>query len=546
MIKKILLILLLFPIIGFSQVNNEDIYKTISGFVKFENKPISFVAVTENNSNNVTFTNDKGFYKIKIKVGKSLEYNHINFQNVYIIVEDVTEILNVDLRKESEFFELENNNSLKLGGSRIGSTSIKFPTLKIKGDSLNIDAFSLTEAILEKIPFFHAKQNKYKENLIYLKGKELDGPVFWNIDGYEYNIPIPVFIDEVKDVYIESDPSKNVVITVNTNIDYDKVEDIDYSKYFFYKDDFYNNDAISYNKLIKYIPDYLKEYENITDEKEILKIYENQYSLNKDKTNYHFNVINYMNTIKDNKNAKLKILSDFEKIAANNPEDLKSIAYKYQVLGEHEKALTIFKNIAKLRPNYSQSYRDIANCFLDLEDYNNFWLTYNNYFNKNLKLENNDIGEIITSEMIAAYNKEDKNTTTKRIKIEDPNKIIKSDVRLVFEWNTSEAEFIIEFVNPKKYIYTLENSLYNNNYLIDDQKNKGYTSKEVLIEKIKRGDWLINFTYLGNKQYKPTILKVTSYYNWGKKNQTKKIDVFEFTIKDTNTQLLKINRSLLR
>jgi hypothetical protein len=100
-------------------------------------------------------------------------------------------------------------------------------------------------------------------------------------------------------------------------------------------------------------------------------------------------------------------------------------------------------------------------------------------------------------------------------------------------------------VNPNKQVYSIENSIDRNNDLILDQKKKGYTSKEVYIETLGKGDWLVNATYLGNKQYKPTIFKVTSYYNWGRPNQSKKINVYELTLQNVKTQLLKLNARLL-
>jgi hypothetical protein len=116
---------------------------------------------------------------------------------------------------------------------------------------------------------------------------------------------------------------------------------------------------------------------------------------------------------------------------------------------------------------------------------------------------------------------------------------------LVFEWNTSEAEFILEFVNPNMQVYSIENSIDKNNDLILDQKKKGYTSKEIFIDTLGKGNWKVNATYLGNKQYKPTVFKVTSYYNWGRPNQSKKINVFEFTLQNVKMQLLKLNARLL-
>lgn len=132
---------------------------------------------------------------------------------------------------------------------------------------------------------------------------------------------------------------------------------------------------------------------------------------------------------------------------------------------------------------------------------------------------------------MSAYNADKENKSSyQKIRIKNPNKTLKSDIRLVFEWNTFEAEFIIEFVNPYMQVYEIENSLGKNSDLIKAHKKTGYSSKEIFITNLKKGDWLVNLTYLGNKKYKPTIFKVTTYYNWGQPNQTEKINVYIFTL----------------
>ena len=66
---------------------------------------------------------------------------------------------------------------------------------------------------------------------------------------------------------------------------------------------------------------------------------------------------------------------------------------------------------------------------------------------------------------------------------------------MVFEWNTSEAEFELEFVSPDKRSYSFDHSLVANNELIIDEKRIGYTSKMFEIEDLGKGDWLINLIY---------------------------------------------------
>jgi hypothetical protein len=544
--KTFLILLLLIPFVCFSQDENNVKFKTISGFVSFENKKLSNVKVFVDNSSRFSITNSKGFFKVEAKTGEVLSFNYFGFKKTAILIEDVTTILNVKMNLENVLPAIVKNGVLKLGGSSIGEKPSDFKVLKIDGKKLNKNAATLTAAILEEVPELFAKRNNYNENIIYARGTELYGPVIWDIDGVIYDIPIPIYISEVTSILILNYKIKGCLIEVNTTIDYSKLKNYNYKNHFFTDEDYYKDDAILYKdiKIRKSI--FLNAYEKTSNSKEALNIYLAQYSKYKNDINYHFNVINYFQKKYNNKDNILKILLDYETFSKDNPEDLKGIAYKYQALNEPKKATSLYKKIIDIRPEYLQSYRDLANTFLEQKDHRNAWLVYNYYLNKGFKIANNDIGEIIASEIISNYNYDKQDDSFKqKIKIKNPNKNTKSDVRLVFEWNTSEAEFILEFVNPNKQVYSIENSIDRNNDLILDQKKKGYTSKEIYIETLGKGDWLVNATYLGNKQYKPTIFKVTSYYNWGRPNQSKKINVYELTLQNVKTQLLKLNARLL-
>ncbi|MGK0453588.1 MAG: tetratricopeptide (TPR) repeat protein [Paraglaciecola sp.] len=545
--EKLLVFFWLIPFILLSQTEKNLEYKTISGFTFSENKPLSNVNIFIEGTIRYVVTDAKGFYSIKAKTGETLSFSYIGLKEIWVLIEDVTTTLNINLKIENSISGLKPNKVLKLGGSNIGEDATKLNTvIHIEGKSLNKDAISLASAIQDKIPGLLLKINEFGEEIVYLEGSELEGPAIWVIDRVTYNIPIPVYIQEVKDVLILNSKKNGFVIKVNTTIDYKKIKNINYDNYYFTYEDYYNNDAILFKKIKTKQASYLDEYKNRLNSKEALSIYLNQYETFKNRTNYHFDIFNHFKKEKYSTYNLTKVLSDFETFSSDNPEDLKGIAYKYQELNEDKKALNVYQKIVKLRPNYRQSYRDLANTFLELKEYREFWLAYNYYRNKDFKIDDNDIGEVMASEIISAYNLDKDSTTShQKIKIEYPKKNTESDVRVVFEWNTAEAEFILEFVNPDLIPYTVENSSDNHNDLIVDQKKKGYTSKEIFIEKLGKGDWLINLTYLTNKQYKPTIFKITTYYNWGRPNQSKKIDVFDFTVQNVKMELLKLNsRSL--
>ena len=115
---------------------------------------------------------------------------------------------------------------------------------------------------------------------------------------------------------------------------------------------------------------------------------------------------------------------------------------------------------------------------------------------------------------------------------------------MVFEWNTSEAEFELEFVSPDKRAYSFDHSLAANNELIINEKKIGYSSKMFEIEDLGTGDWLINLTYKGNKKNLPSFFKLTTFYNWGRPNEKKVVKVYKLEIQNQKAALLRFNREM--
>ncbi|MCH7525650.1 MAG: hypothetical protein IIC74_11830, partial [Bacteroidetes bacterium] len=188
-----------------------------------------------------------------------------------------------------------------------------------------------------------------------------------------------------------------------------------------------------------------------------------------------------------------------------------------------------------------------ANAYVENNQYKKAWRMYMSYLLQGNDVSGEGIGQILYNEMEFLYYNRRNQTDIKETFIPKSDNLFdfRNDVRLVFEWNTSEAEFDLEFVGPDLRVYVFEHSLANNQELITDEKQKGYSSKEFFIDDIGVGEWLVNITYFGNKKPEPTYFKVTQYFNWGKPNQTKKITVYKFQDEREKMQLLKLNKQLL-
>jgi len=112
--------------------------------------------------------------------------------------------------------------------------------------------------------------------------------------------------------------------------------------------------------------------------------------------------------------------------------------------------------------------------------------------------------------------------------------------RVLFEWNNSEAEFDLQFVNPDKHYFVWSHTLENESERIYDEKVKGYSCEHFLIDKSLLGTWKINIKYFGNKAYNPTYLKTTVYYDYGTTVERSEVKLFSLSEKNVNFELLTV------
>ena len=577
--KKLIFIFTLFFSFTFIAQNTnktEKELKEITGIITLEDYPLSGVNILIKNSKRGTNTNRKGFYKIKARAGEIIQFSHLNMKPIEILVEDVTTILNLGMSPAENLLDeiiITSKSDSKKGigiktPRKFSSARMNIDTRRagfaagfVKGDDLNKSASSIAQALRGKISNYKLVTDLNGLEYVRLRETSFTGTVayaLWDVDGVIYTeVPI-VDLNDVKDIAVIKGLAGTVkygslavggiiIVTTKSNSFASAAsKDINSKDNKYTNKDYYDNDAIAINDLKTGEPNYYKLFEAAKTPSAAYEKYKSIYSEYKTSTNFHFNSANYFINTLNSKEYGLKVLLDLEDFAGNNPEVLKALAYKYQELRLHQQAVVIYKKLMVIRPEHAQSFRDLANAFTHANEYKNAWKIYLYYLKKGFEIKENGIGEIFNTEMKAIYvQRKQKDNIREKLAFTNNDSLIRNDIRMVFEWNTSEAEFIFEFVNPNKQSFKVNHTLSENSQQILDEKLIGYNSKEFLIEKVGNGDWLINLTYLGNKKYTPTFLKATTYYNWGKPNQREEIKVHELTLKNVKAKLLSLNANKL-
>ena len=559
--KMIKMIPLAFLFLSLTFHAQNTIKKEISGIITYDGAPLSNVNILIKNSEKGTSTNNKGVYKIRAKEGDILQFTHINMKAIEILIEDITTTLNISMKAaKNELDEViisskkknkqtglypKKPKKISSGGFTIDTRRTGYSVSYISGEELNLSGISIGRALQGKIASYKLVVDDFGNEYAKLRDTGTILTVkyaIWVVDGQVYNFAPPIPLENIKEVAVLrsfagvnrfGSEAVGGAIIINTNVgNFDPVKDVYSEENPYTNKEYYNEDAVAYNLLSTPKSEYIIELERISDSNEAFKKYQELLSEHQDKSDFYLNVANsFKFTFNDFENYK-RVLLDSEEYSKSNPEELKIIAYQYQQEGFYEEALSVYKKVIKLRPKHIQSYRDLINVYTELKQYKKALNTYNYFFNEGFTIEKNGIGDIMTREAEALTSKISKTN------LPDEKTL---DTRIVFEWSSSEAEFTLEFINPQKQVYKIEHTLSDNSSLILDEKLKGYTSREFVIDGDIGGEWLVNLTYYGNKKYAPTYLKTTVFNDWGRPNEIKKTTVFKMTLKDQKTQLFKIN-----
>lgn len=551
--------------------------RIISGVITYLEAPVPDVNIKIKNTNRGTKTNRKGKFNIKAKPGEILQFTHVSFKPVSVIIEDVTAELYIEMIETSNALDEIVVTAKTIDGSTLKRNKKADKAFQTSRGNFNpetagyavgfVDGKELGNANTDIKIALKGKLSGYHVNGIngkaYLRGGNSsvtqDYPVAWEVDGvFTSEEPIGLDINQVKSVHaLKSLAATNkygtlgaggvIVITThegtyNANATQNEKRAEQYRN-----QSFYSNDAIALNNSNIETDVYINTLKAYNDLQNAYDHYQQNLKFSIKDYSKHITIANLFADFYDNSTLATGILMDLAVEHRQHPEKLKAIAFQLQTLGSKQEAIKLYQMIYSLRPKYAQSYRDLANAYLENDLHQKSWRLYMSYLSQGIDAFDEGIGHIIYNEMeYLYYNRHRQAQIKETFEPKHENiKEFKNDIRLVFEWNTSEAEFDLEFVSPDKRAYVFEHSFNADETLITNEKRVGYSSKEFMIDKLGDGNWLINLTYKGNKKSDPTYFKVTTYYNWGSSAQTKDILVFPLKNQRQKIQLFNFSKHLL-
>ena len=543
----------------------------VSGFVFKDGEKVKGAQIQNLTTGEVTTTDDDGRYSTKATVSDELKFSYAALQSELRTVLETTFAINVAL--EEQVTELEEVTVTALGRKKrtqeelfndydedkgIIKTAFGIFDKETSAVSLSVidesefgsTASSLGNMLRGKVPGLSmlSTDNLDGSTQVFLRQQGTNNPIpaAFEVDGLLVS-GFPTFLDvaQIKRIAVLSGLASVAkygtmgaggVIIINTkaaNFSSSSTGSTKKMKVFTHE---MNEKVITEDEARRNWPDFLQELyvsENLLKAQEIYNSYEPKYGTN---PNFNIDATNYFLEFWRNEIFTSVLVSKNLNRFVNDIKYLKALAFVLDKNKKYDQSVVLYKQILLLKSNSVESYRDLANAYVNNNQKERGENLYARYFNLTkegfFSKQPDALQNVINSEVKTLLDiSEDKldSSIASFITKED------TKTRIVLEWNDDDAELNFQFISPDNSLSTWSNT--TDGELSESLLSKGYTSKDFFIYG-DQSNWRINADYKGNKTGLATYLKVTISTNYGAENQKDVVEIFRMDVK-------KINRNLI-
>ncbi len=570
----------------------QDGLRTIRGTLTDGKNPIENVKVQIDGKNAVTTSDTQGKYAIDVETGDVIVYSYLGLKTVRIKIEDVTRILNPILipdvteldevvvqasnrRSQNDMKEdyAVNKNIIKTAWGYLDADRAAGNIRILTEDEINPISICILDLLRNRFPGVRVtgscttggntpdigditdQRLQIGGQVLIRPGNSITSalPAVFDIDGQIFeDAPVWLDINRIKRIAILSNLAttapygafgKGGVVVINTiggNPTADQF--VDRARL---KNNYADGSELSREEVAKNAPVYVKDLMNSGSFEDAKAIFERHRATYSNSPYFLLDAYTYFSETRKETEYADGIIDEYFGPYTTNPVLMKALAYTYESQQRYEKANDVYKEVFILRPNYVQSYFDMANSYRDLNESKqaaSLYARYEYLIDQGfLEQDTLGFGPIMEREFNNLL-------MLHRDKLVDGRKakslfVAKEDfegTRLVFEWNDGEAEFDLQFVNPENQYLKWKHSIFDNADLIEREKDFGYNVTEYLVDGALPGTWKVNVNYLGNKSLTPSYLKATIYSNYGTALQRKEVRTFKLSLKNVNQRLFTL------
>ena len=550
--------------------------RTITGTITDGHEPLENVRIHGGQADTATFTDAEGNYQISAEPGDLIEFSYTGMKTYKVRVEDVTRYLNMVMvpdvqelegvtvqgsnRKSQRELAEEYRSNPDLIQTAYGIIDARTAPGKIRmlsGDNILPINLCILDAIRNRFAGIWVRGDCQQGGSIIIRGPgslNQTRVAIFDIDGQIFSdVPLWLDVNAIERMAIVSSMAYSArygstagnvggVIIINTISGQaavsSKIKDLARLRNNYVSDEVYTEQELAQNA-----PTYLRELRaalSFGDAQQTYYDFETQYSAS---PHFYLDAYRVFSGYSQGESIMEAIAGTLADKWADNAPVLKALAYQMEEQGQHREALELYKDIFILRPHYSQSYLDLARAYRaegETGKAASMFARYKYLLDEGFLSPSGDFGKIMQHESDNLLALEGGDIGADRRKIQtDP--YVDGSTRVVVEWNDSEAEFELQFVNPEGQYSSWMHTYAEMEDRILDEKDNGYAIAEFVIDENLPGTWTVNAIYRGNKSLTPTYLKVTTYTAYGERGQRKNIRSFKLQVKDVNQRLFSLD-----
>ncbi len=261
---------------------------------------------------------------------------------------------------------------------------------------------------------------------------------------------------------------------------------------------------------------------------------------------YYVDVYDYFK-MWNNEEYSLRILTNIAEIDFDNYELLRVLGYKLEEENSYSLATYIYERVLELRPEDSQSYRDLALSYEEMGKNHEAFNLLNDIvtgaiYESNGRRRFSGMHTIARNEINKLVQKEFKG---RKGKLEKDNVADASyDIRIVIDWNHNDTDIDLHVIDPNLEECSYKHTKTKIGGKISEDMTQGFGPEEFTIEKAKSGAYYVKVNYYGDGYQKienPTFMKVTMFKNYGKYNETKEIKIIRLSKSQDNNIVARID-----
>ncbi len=291
----------------------------------------------------------------------------------------------------------------------------------------------------------------------------------------------------------------------------------------------------------KLITKYLSELRASKNKEEAYAIYLKQRANYTETPSYFVDVSNFFKEELNANQYATMIASNIAEIDFDNYELLKIFAYQLQQNQQNKLAAFIYERILQLRPEDSQSYRDLALAYEAIGSHQKALNLYNDIFTGNIYKDNSNrrvfsgIKEIIKNETKHLIHLQKDTLNTSKIDKEFLKDKALYDIRITIDWNHNDTDIDLHIIDPMLEECFYKHATTSIGGKISEDMTEGFGPEEFTLKHAIKGMYYIKVNYYGDNYQKvenPTFMKVTIYKNYGSKNEIKKTSLIRLSKND--------------